>query len=165
MDSSSRNRIVHILIEAIYAFEWMKTRFYSEIILREYTGYIPGISTGKEYAWYIPGIYQKKTFWGFQMPSRCSLALARPRAAASVCAATARRLVEPDFKLQLVGFGWPHNGPHAQPPAARHSLQFFRVTVKPEFGLPARTMIRVALLPGPRRPGRADPTEDSGDSE
>jgi hypothetical protein len=45
----------------------MKTRFYSEIILPEYTGYIPGISTGKVYTWYIPGIYQKKTFWGFQM--------------------------------------------------------------------------------------------------
>ncbi len=58
---------LHILIEAIYVFEWMKTRFYSEIILWRYTGYISGISTGKVYTWYIPGIYQKKTFWGFQM--------------------------------------------------------------------------------------------------
>ena len=58
---------LHIFIELIYVFEWMKTRFYSEIILWRYTRYIPGISTGKVYTWYIPGIYQKKTFWGFQM--------------------------------------------------------------------------------------------------
>ncbi len=58
---------LHILIEAIYVFQWMTTRFYSEIIWWEYTGYIPGISTGKVYTWYIPGIYQVKTFWGFQM--------------------------------------------------------------------------------------------------
>ena len=58
---------LHILIEAIYVFEWMTTSFYSEIILWGYTRYIPGISTGKVYTWYIPGIYQEKTFWGFQM--------------------------------------------------------------------------------------------------
>ncbi len=58
---------LHILIEAIYVFEWMKTRFFLEIILWRYSRYIPGISMGKVYIWYIPGIYQKKTFWGFQM--------------------------------------------------------------------------------------------------
>ncbi len=49
----------------------MKTslRFHSEIILQEYTRYIPVIpeSTGKVYTWIIPGIYQEKHFWGFQM--------------------------------------------------------------------------------------------------
>jgi hypothetical protein len=61
---------LHILIEAIYVFEWMKTRFYSEFILRRYTGYIVLYSwniNGKSiylvytwYTWYIP----EKNFLG-----------------------------------------------------------------------------------------------------
>jgi hypothetical protein len=39
---------------AIYVFEGMKTRFYSENIFWEYTRYIPGISMGRVYTWYIP---------------------------------------------------------------------------------------------------------------
>jgi hypothetical protein len=61
---------LHILIKAIYVFEWMKSRFHSEKLFWVYTRYIPGISTGKVYTWNIPGIYQEKHFWGFQMGSQ-----------------------------------------------------------------------------------------------
>jgi len=59
---------LHILNRAIYVFERMNTRFYSENIFLKYTRYIPGISTGRVYTWYIQGIYQDNKFWGFQMP-------------------------------------------------------------------------------------------------
>ena len=58
---------LQILIKALDAFILMKTRFYLENILLEYTRYISGISKEKVYTWYIPGIYHEKTFWGFQM--------------------------------------------------------------------------------------------------
>ncbi len=68
---------LHILINAIYVFEWMKSRFHSEKLFWVYTRYIPGISAGKVYTWNIPGIYQEKYFWGFQMLSPCAFLSSR----------------------------------------------------------------------------------------